>query len=62
MRSLRAEFLRMLTEDGPTNDRRRKEFNMALFDGEKGYCIWTSIDLDQVMAKFDKAAGRLGLK
>jgi hypothetical protein len=58
---LRAEFLRLLTEDGPTRDRRRKDYNQAIFsDAEHGgYSIWSSIDLDMVMEKFDRAMRNL---
>ena len=52
---LRAEFLRLLTEDGPTHDARRKDFNQAIFSPE-GWAIWSSTDLSMVMEKFDKAA------
>jgi len=51
---LREEFLRLLTTDGGTNDRRRKDFNQAIFSPE-GRAVWTETDLDMVMAKFDKA-------
>ena len=56
---LRAEFLRLLTEDGPTHDRRRKDYNQAIFNAEHGWAIWTSTDLEMVMSKFDKAARAL---
>jgi hypothetical protein len=52
---LRAEFLRFLTVDGPTEDRRRRNFNQAIFDAKDGYAIFSGTDLDMVMAKFDKA-------
>lgn len=55
----RAEFVRLLTEDGPTNDRRRKDFNLAVFDAERGHAIWTSTDLGMVMEKFDQAVKNL---
>ena len=57
---LRAEFLRMLTEDSVTKDRRRREFNQAIFRAPEGYAIWSSTDLDMVMEKFDKAVRNLG--
>ena len=34
--NLRYEFVRLMTVDGPTNDRRRREYNQALFDPETG--------------------------
>lgn len=61
--ALRAEFVRLLTEDGGTRDRRRKEFNQALFikDGwAEGEPVWTSISLDMVLEKFDKAVKNVG--
>lgn len=59
MDELRAEFIRLLTEDSVTPDRRRKEYNVAVFDPE-GWPIWTRTDLDMVMEKFDKAVKNLG--
>jgi hypothetical protein len=55
MHELRAEFLRLLTEDSETNDRRRKEFNQAIFDARRGFACFAGTDLDMVMDKFDKA-------
>lgn len=52
---LRAEFLRLLTVDSETNDRRRKEYNQAIFNAKGGWAVWSSTDLDMVMSKFDKA-------
>lgn len=54
--SLRAEFLRLLTEDSETKDARRKEFNQAIFDPDTGYAIWQATDLYMVLQKFDRAA------
>jgi hypothetical protein len=59
---LRAEFLRLLTEDGPTHDRRRKDFNQAVFDGGTGRAVFSGTDLDMVMEKFDKAIKNLERK
>ena len=56
---LREEFLHLLVRDSETKDRRRKDFNQALFDAEAGYPIWTEIDLRMVMEKFDKAVRNL---
>ena len=58
--ALRKSFLKYLTVDSQTKDRRRKEFNQALFiaPADKtlgGRQVWTSIDLDMVMEKFDRA-------
>lgn len=52
---LRSEFLRVLTTDSETKDRRRREFNQAIFDAKQGYACWTNTDLDMVMDAFDKA-------
>ena len=57
--ALRAEFLRFLTQDSETKDRRRRDFNQAIFNAEEGWAIWTSTDLDMVMSKFDKATRAL---
>lgn len=61
---IRDEFLRLLTEDSETHDARRREFNQAIFWKEEdgGRCIWTSVDLDMVMSKFDKAIKNLERK
>lgn len=56
---LRAEFLRLLTTNSQTKDRRRRDFNQAIFDAEAGWAIWSATDLDMVMSKFDKAVGEL---
>jgi hypothetical protein len=48
-------FLKFLTEDSPHRDRRRRDFNQAIFNAEGGWAIWSSTDLDMVMEKFDKA-------
>lgn len=52
---LRAEFLRLLTTDSETKDRRRRDFNQAIFNAEGGWAVWTDTDLDMVMDKFDAA-------
>jgi len=52
---LREEFLRLLTEDSETKDMRRREYNQAIFDADKGYAIFNGTDQDMVMHKFDKA-------
>lgn len=56
--ALRAEFLRLLTENGETNDRRRKGYNQPIFAPEDkgGWAVWSSTDLDMVMTKFDRAS------
>lgn len=57
---LRREFVRLLTVDGPTLDRRRKEYNQAIFiDPDDVYFggnpAWAKVTLDMVLAKFDQA-------
>ena len=52
---LREEFLRLLTVDSETRDRRRKEHNQAIFDPTFGYAVFTNTDLNMVMEKFDRA-------
>lgn len=56
---LREEFLKLLTVDSETDDRRRKEYNQAIFDPDRGYAIWTLMDLEMVMSRFDKAVRNL---
>jgi hypothetical protein len=56
---LREEFLRLLTEDSETKDRRRREFNQAIFDAERGYACFNDTDLGMVMEKFDRAVRNL---
>jgi hypothetical protein len=56
---LKLEFLRLLTEDSPHGDKRRKDFNQAIFDKEKGYAVFNGTDLEMIMEKFNKAAYNL---
>jgi hypothetical protein len=55
---LRAEFLRLLTTDSKSRDRRKRDYNQAVFEPD-GPSIWSSTDLDMVMEKFDKAVKNL---
>jgi hypothetical protein len=59
--ALREEFVCLLTLYSDTQDRRRKDFNLAIFAPEEqgGYAIWTQTDLSDVMGKFDKAVKNL---
>lgn len=59
-RNLRDEFLRLLTQDSETTDMRRKDFNQAIFDAERGWAVFTNTSLDMVMEKFDKAVKNVG--
>jgi len=58
LNGLRAEFLQLLTEDGPTTDRRRREYNQAVFMPD-GQPVWSETTLDMVMDKFDRAVKRV---
>ena len=53
----REAFLRFLTEDGDTSDRRRKAYNQAIFtpEAQGGHSIWSSTDLEMVLSKYDRA-------
>jgi len=53
--TLREFFMQRLTVDSNTEDRRRKEFNQAIFSGETGYACFNGTDLDMVLEKFDLA-------
>lgn len=59
MSALRDEFLRLLTQDSDTKDRRRKDYNQAIFAPE-GYACWSRTDLNMVMEKFDRAVRNVG--
>lgn len=56
---LKLEFLRLLTEDSPHHDMRKKDFNQAIFDGKEGFAIFNGTDLEMVMEKFNKAVANL---
>lgn len=61
---LRSEFVRLLTADTPTNDRRRSEYNQAIFFPANefswsGKPIRNVTTLDMVLEKFDKAVKNL---
>jgi len=56
---LKLEFLRLLTKDFHHHDARRKDFNQAIFDAEKGFAVFNGTDLEMVMEKFNKAVANL---
>lgn len=58
---LRAVFLQLLTEDGPTPDRRRRDYNQAIFAPPErgGYAIFTGTDLAMVLDVFDRAVKKV---
>ena len=53
----REAFLRLLTVDGDTQDRRRKTHNQAIFmpEAEGGQAVWSSTDLEMVLDTYDLA-------
>jgi hypothetical protein len=59
--TLRGAFIRLLTEDGLTTDRRRKDYNQAIFfplsnPSFPGHAVFNGTSLDMVLEKFDRAA------
>ena len=55
---MREIFLKYLTEDSKHKDRRKKDYNQAIFIGKEpfyGHQVFNGTDLDMVMEKFDKA-------
>jgi len=52
---LRREFVRLLTVDSPHHDRRKSDFNQAIFDAKEGWPCFTRTDLEMVLEKFDRA-------
>ena len=55
---LRELFIKYLTKDSDHQDRRKKDFNQAIFMDEEpfyGHQVFNGTDLDMVMSKFDKA-------
>lgn len=56
---LREEFIKALTVDSEHNDRRRRDFNIAIFDAERGYACFTGLTLGMVLAKYDQAVRRM---
>lgn len=61
--TLRATFLALLTVDSETRDRRRRDYNQAIFiaDGSfAGGAVFAGTTLDMVMDKFDHAVRETG--
>ena len=56
---LRGLFIKRMTEDSETHDKRRKDFNQAIFgyrdDGVSTYQVWNETTLDMVLQCFDDA-------
>jgi len=62
--ALRAEFIRLLTTDSPHHDRRKRDFNQAVFINHPGRAwhgkpAWNETTLDMITDKFDKAVRNL---
>jgi hypothetical protein len=56
---LKLEFMRLLTEDSPHGDRRRKDFNQAIFNKDEGWSVFNGTDLEMVLEKFNKAVANV---
>ena len=55
---LRELFIQRMTVDSDHNDRRRKDFNQAIFgynDDGSTYAVWSETDMDMVLQCFDDA-------
>ena len=56
---LRDLFIKRMTVDSETQDRRRRDYNQAIFayedNGANTYQVWDSMDLDMVLQCFDDA-------
>ena len=52
---LRKALIKRLTVDSPHHEARRKDFNQAIFDADKGFACFNGMDLDMVLEKFDAA-------
>lgn len=55
---LRLLFINRMTKDSETNDRRRRDFNQAIFDyfdDGTTFPVWNEIDMDMVLECFDNA-------
>ena len=62
MVKLRNLFIKRMTQDSPHHDKRRKDYNQAIFgyknDGST-YAVWSETDMDMVLRCFDDAVGDL---
>lgn len=55
---LRELFIKRMTVDSNHNDRRRKDYNQAIFnynDDGSTYAVWCGMDMDMVLQCFDDA-------
>ena len=64
MDELREAFIRRMTVDSDHHDRRRKDFNQAIFDywsdneakdPRDTYLVWSDLTMDMVLRCFDDA-------
>ena len=53
--TFRKLFINRLTIDKSLEDRRKKNFNQALFDKDECWACWSEIDLDMIMEEFELA-------
>ena len=54
----RVLFIRRMTEDSETQDRRRRDYNQAIFhycDDGSTFAVWNDTDMDMVLKCFDDA-------
>lgn len=56
---LRALFIEAMTLSSSHNDKRRKDYNDAIFDATTGEAIWNDMDIEMVLDKFDKSTRRM---
>ena len=52
---LKKAFIKRLTVDSDHHDRRRKDFNQAIFDADEGFACFCGTNFDMVLEKFDAA-------
>ena len=60
---LRALFIKRMTEDSETRDRRRKDFNQAIFgfrDNGTTYACFDDMDMSMVLKCFDDSVKDYG--
>lgn len=56
---IRKAFVRHLTVDSEHQDRRKKDYNQAVFNADTGNSTWTNTSIDMVLDKFDKAINEM---
>ena len=55
-------FKKYLTEDSKTKDRRRTDYNQAIFDKYDGCACFSDTDLNMVLEKFERTIDAYILK